>query len=192
MRTGKAMAGSGFISQGMDHRCSHGGFTLIEILLSLAILVLAVPILASVFPWGTKQPAEAREQSQAVLLAQELMEEVLTRKWDENATPPGKTNVPSTIGLDAGEVAGDRSTYDDIDDYDGFVDSPMHDALGTTLSAFTGFWSQVSISYVGSDKAALDLDTLLGPAAGTDFKRVEVDVNWADGSATLTTVRGNF
>ena len=169
-----------------------GGFTLIEILLSLAILVLAVPILASVFPWGMRQPAEARERSQAVFLAQELMEEVCTRKWDENALPTGKKNSPSTLGRDGGEVEDDRSTFDDIDDFDGFDEDPMHDAVGTTLDAFPGFWSEVQVNYVGSDKAALDLDTFLGSGAGTDFKRIDVTVGWSDGEVTLTTVRGNF
>lgn len=177
----------------MDERWrSSGGFTLIEILLSLAILVLAIPVLASLFPWGMRQPAEARERSQAVFLAQELLEEILTQKWDENATPPGKTNSPSTIGLDAGEVASDRTTFDDLDDYDNVVDNPMHDSQGTTLAAFPLFWSQVQVDYVGSDKSALDLDTPLGLGAGTDFKKVEVTVNWPDGGVTLTTVRGNF
>ena len=192
MKTGrKTVINAAGGSRGRHHQ-RREGFTLIEILLSLAILVLAVPILASLFPWGMKQASEAREQSQAVFLAQELMEEVLTRKWDENATPPGKTNVPSSIGLDAGEAAGDRSTYDDIDDFDSFADSPMHDALGSTLTAFPGFWAQVQVNYVGSDKAALDLDSALAADAGTDFKKMDVTVGWADGAVTLTAVRGNF
>lgn len=175
-----------------ERKRQSGGFTLIEILLSLAILVMAIPILASLFPWGMKQPAEARERSQAVFLAQELLEEILARKWDENATPPGKTTVPSTIGLDAGEVASDRTTYDDLDDYDNVVDNPMHDSQGATLVDYPIFWSQVQVNYVGSDKSALDLDTPLALGAGTDFKKVEVTVSWPDGGVTLTTVRGNF
>lgn len=191
MKTGD-MNISAETGSGRESKRQSGGFTLIEILLSLAILVLAIPILASLFPWGMKQPAEARERSQAVFLAQELLEEVLAKKWDENATPPGKTNVPSTIGLDAGEIASDRTTYDDLDDYDNVVDNPMHDSQGTTLADFPLFWSQVQVNYVGSDKSALDLDTALSLGAGTDFKKVEVTVNWPDGEVTLTTIRGNF
>lgn len=168
------------------------GFTLIEILLALAILVVAIPIIATLFPWGLRQSAESVDQTRAVFLAQELIEEAITRKWDENATPPGKTNSPSTIGVDAGEVAGDRTTFDDLDDFDNFVDNPMHDATGSTLVGFEGFWAQVDVNYVGSDKAALDLETLLGAGAGTDFKRIDVTVSWNDGSVSLTAVRGNF
>jgi len=180
---GRAIAGSGG---------EPGGFTLIEIMLSLAILVLAIPVLASLFPWGMRQPAEARQRTQAVFLAQGLMEEIVTRKWDENALPPGKTNSPSTIGLDAGETAGDRSTFDDLDDYDGFLDNPVHDAVGATISTATPFWSQVQVDYVGSDISALDLDTPLAADAGTDFKKLTVTVSWPDGAVSLVTVRGNF
>jgi len=182
-----------FVNSGMDldFRRS-GGFTLVEMILSLTILAVAIPVLVSLFSGGLRQPQWAREQTQALFLAQGLMEEIVTHKWDEAATPPGHTNVPSTIGLDAGEVIGDRSTYDDIDDYDGLLDNPMHDAKGTTLTGFAGFWSQTHVDYVASDKATPDFDTALGKGAGTDFKRVNVTVNWPDGNVTLTAMRGNF
>lgn len=169
-----------------------GGFTLLEILLALAIFAVALPIISSLFSGGMKQPAIAREQAQAVFLAQELMEEILTRKWDENATPPGHTNNPSVIGTDTGETISTRSTLDDVDDYDGLVDNPMHSADGATLTAFQTFWSQVQVNYVGSDASNPDFETFLAKNAGSDFKRVDVTVNWGDGRLTITTVRGNF
>jgi len=169
-----------------------GGFTLLEILLSLAIFAVALPILSSLFSGGMKQPAIAREQAKAVFLAQELMEEVLTQKWDENATPPGHTNNPSVIGTDTGETASLRSSLDDIDDYDGLIDNPMHSADGVTLTAFQTFWSQVQVNYVGADASSPNFETFLAKNAGSEFKRVDVTVNWAEGRLTLTSVRGNF
>ena len=163
-----------------------------EMVLSLALLAVAIPVLVSLFSGGLRQPQWASEKTRAVFLAQGLMEEIVTHKWDEAATPPGHTNVPSTIGLDAGEVAGNRSTFDDLDDYDGLNDNPVHDAVGTTLTGFTGFWAQAQVDYVASDKAAPDFQTALGKGAGTDFKKVQVTVNWPDGNVTLTAVRGNF
>ncbi|MFV2081678.1 MAG: prepilin-type N-terminal cleavage/methylation domain-containing protein [bacterium] len=168
------------------------GFTLLEVLLSLAIFAVALPILSSLFSGGMKQPVIAREQAQAVFLAQELMEEILTRKWDENATPPGPTNNPGVIGIDTGETVSVRSGLDDIDDYDGLMDNPMHSADGATLTTFQTFWSQVQVNYVGSDASTPDLETFLAKNAGSEFKRVDVTVNWAGGRLTLTTVRGNF
>ncbi len=173
-------------------RKTAGGFTLLEILLSLAIFAVALPILSSLFSGGMKQPAIAREQAKAVFLAQELMEEILTQKWDENATPPGHTNIPSPIGTDSGEMVSVRSGLDDIDDYDGLMDNPMHSADGVTLTAFQTFWSQVQVNYVGSDASNPDFEIFLGKNAGSEFKRVDVTVNWADGRLTLTAVRGNF
>ena len=169
-----------------------GGFTLIEVLLSLAIFAVALPIMASLFSGGMKQPAIAREQAKAVFLAQELMEEVLTRKWDENSTPPGRTNIPSTIGMDTGESAANRSSFDDIDDYDGLIDNPMHGADGGTVSLGKPFWSQVQVNYVGSDPSNPDFQILLSKGAGSFFKRIDVTVSWPDGDLTLTAVRGNF
>jgi MSHA pilin protein MshD len=168
------------------------GFALVEALLALLILGVSLPLLIGLFSAGAREPAISRSETQALFLCQELMEGILTRKWDEKTTPAGRVSNPSVIGLDAGENAGNRVSWDDIDDYDGLADAPICDLAGNPISGAGGFSSTVTVDYVCPDKNNPDFDVLLAKDAGTDFKRVTVAVRWGDGAVSLTTLRGNF
>jgi MSHA pilin protein MshD len=168
------------------------GFALIEVLLALGILAVALPLVVGLFSGGAREPVLSRGETRALFLCQELLEGVLTRKWDEKTTPAGRVASPSVIGLDAGESAATRPAWDDIDDYDGVADTPVRDVAGALLPGFEGFSSRVDVDYVCADKSAPDFDIALAKNAGSDFKRVTVTVRWSDGSVSLTAVRGNF
>jgi MSHA pilin protein MshD len=168
------------------------GFALVEVLLALGILAVSLPLVVGLFSGGAREPVLSRGETQALFLCQELLEGILTRKWDEKTTPAGRVASPSAIGLDAGETAATRAAWDDIDDYDQVADAPVREVTGAALPGFEGFSSRVAVDYVCADKSAPDFDTPLAKDAGTDFKRVTVTVSFSDGAVTLSAVRGNF
>ncbi len=170
----------------------NAGFALVEALLALLILGVSLPLIIGLFSSGAREPAISRDETRALFLCQELMDGVLTRKWDEKTTPAGKVVNPSVIGLDAGENAGDRSAWDDVDDYDGLADASIRDLAGNLIPGMEGFSSTVAVDYVCPDKDNPDFDVPLAKDAGTDFKKVTVTVRRGDGAVALTTVRGNF
>ncbi|MDY6913941.1 MAG: prepilin-type N-terminal cleavage/methylation domain-containing protein [Planctomycetota bacterium] len=90
-------------------------FTLLESL--LAVVVLAMAVTAIIMPFtaaATNQQVDAR-RSLAVGLAQEIMEEILTKPFHD---PQGS----SSLGPEIGETS--RTLFDNIDDYHGYTEDP--------------------------------------------------------------------
>lgn len=101
------------------------GFTLLEVLLASAILAFCVAAISQAIALGHGQTYEAIHGRRAVVLAEALLEEVLSLPF---ADPEGA----SVMGPEAGESS--RSSYDNCDDFDGFADGgddgPVRDAGG--------------------------------------------------------------
>lgn len=140
------------------------GLTLAETMVSL--VVLAVAVTAGVQSLGSFA-AGARtwqERSVALELAAQLMSEI-------NALPFHDPSGNTSIGRDAGETTGDRTTYDDIDDYDGWDESPPKDASGNAMSQYASYRRQVSVVFDNS----LATQTGLTFPAGS-FKKITVTI----------------
>lgn len=117
------------------------GVTLIELV--VVIVLLTVGLVVALRPiWQSKKlGVQIENYNRAYSLGQDLMEEILSHKWDNyisatsaavDCPPPGPLPCPATgtyctctnpasdpfgLGAEAGEI---RSAFTDIDDYDGF------------------------------------------------------------------------
>ena len=147
---------------------------MIEIVIVIIILGIAMlPLLityANVASTGMQREAITIATS----LAQTLMEEIESKRYDENEDPPWS----ATLGPNTGETG--RGTYDDVDDFDGYGENPIPN--------FGGYNSSVSVSYVQPE----DLDT---PVVGTttDFKKIVVTVSHSKaGNVRLVSVRQRY
>ena len=69
-------------------------------------------------------------------IGQAMIEEITVKYFDHNVLPPLATDSasaftpPDQLGPDASDVPGVDTTYDDISDYNGFVDSVSTPRLG--------------------------------------------------------------
>ncbi|MBI4376253.1 MAG: hypothetical protein HY549_07360 [Elusimicrobia bacterium] len=101
-------------------------------------------------------------------LASELLEEIRLRRWDEDA-PKRRASIdrPSrALGVDAGENPGDKRSFDDIDDFDGWAEAKALGPGMEELSGLESFRRSARIAYV--DEFHPD-----SPAQSpTDLKRV--------------------
>ncbi len=131
------------------------GFTLIEVIIFLVLAGIILPLIFIPFMAGLKSYSTPEVVSTATFLGEELMEEIKGKGFDEN---PASPTDPGSLGPEAGET---RSTYNDVDDYDGLVETP---------SGFSGYSRSVTVFYVASGA----LDTNAG--AITNFKRIQVTV----------------
>ena len=141
------------------------GFVLVEVSITFVVLSLALVALLPVFMLAIRAAKGTEHIEVASHLAAELMEEVRLRKWD-SATPKPRRHVskPGALGLETGEVASDKRTFDDIDDFAGWVESRPLDPLMRPLAAFPAYSRGVTVRYVDAD---------LNPASGpTDYKQV--------------------
>ena len=91
------------------------------------------------------------------------MAEIKSKRFDQLTTKDSVTGW-SVLGTDAGETAGSKSTFNDVDDYNGLSE--------TLASPFTGFTRTTSVVYV----AAADLATVSASRLN-DYKRVTVQVS---------------
>jgi len=149
-------------------------FTLLEALLAAAILAIAITAVTLPFTAGMRcQTIEAR-QTLGVSLAEELMEEILRRPFEEPGDGDDDPESVADFGPDAGESS--RSDYTALDDYHGYTEAAgsILDPEGQVVDdpAAVGVSRRVTVSYVyvtGQD-----------PGDEPSFMRVVVEVRYLD------------
>ena len=92
-----------------------------------AIVVLGITTRSVNSLWLTKQETLYQTEAQITgnTLAQSLIDEVISKKFDENSSPDStltlsELTAPNALGADPGEKKKDSSTFDDLDDYDNY------------------------------------------------------------------------
>lgn len=134
--------------------------------LVVATLLVGVLMSASLTAAGQSLLGQ-RKRSDRIIgqhLAHSLLQEVLDEEYEE---PDGSLTL---LGVDSLETVGLRSSYDDVDDYDGYSESPPKAADGSTLSGYTGWSRTVQVDWLDA--------TTLNPTGSTNtgVKRVRVTV----------------
>ncbi len=131
-------------------RQPYAGFTLVEALMASVILSIAVAAAFMPFTAGARSQDIEGRQSLAVSLAQDLMEEILLKPFEEPNDADQLPEPESRFGPDAGENS--RSSYSAIDDYHGYTELPGHviDPAGQAITddAAAGLSRHVMVSYV--------------------------------------------
>jgi hypothetical protein len=103
--------------------------------------------------------------AQAALLAQDLIAEILQTEYVEPDEAPA-------FGKETGEFRGTRALFDDVDDHNGWTESPPQLKDGTAMSGLDGWRRDVSVSWV----AATDLGQPVTNDQGV--KLIVVDVSF--------------
>ncbi len=148
--------------------------TLIEVVIST--LVVSVTLIAALHAVGGARLARqvSDDRARAMTVAEDLMSEILLRAYDD----PQGTGV---FGPDPGEDAKQRATFDDVDDYDRWTESPPTDAAGTALPGLNGWERRVQVLYVARATllpaaVVLAAGNPKAPPVDTGLKRVRVTV----------------
>lgn len=123
--------------RGMTRR----GFSLAET--AVASVILAVLVVAGL------RAAGALGVSRRAMTEREFADEVARATLAEIAALPYRdpTMASSAIGLESDDTRS-RATFDDVDDYDGLLESPPADREGTTLVSEAGWELGVSVMFV--------------------------------------------
>lgn len=119
-----------------------GGYSLAEVLVASALAGVVLVAAMDGLSVSTRSWIAAGAGSDAQTLAHDLLAEVLAQPY----TDPDTTDDPDLedFGPEADETAGDRSTFDDADDYDDWVESPPADRDGAALAGFAG-WTRAVV-----------------------------------------------
>lgn len=141
------------------------GYALLEVAVANVMLTVALACLVPVFAMGLKSYKKTEKIQAAAMLASEMLEEVRLRKWDENTAASGVyTGSYSAIGRDGTESASDKTTYDDVDDFNGWTENGVKDPLNRSVSGFADVVRSVAVSYVDANLAVV--------AGPTDYKQI--------------------
>ena len=115
-------------------------------------------MLITMFTVGLKGVTVNQVRTQATNLAQDLMDEILGKNFDEDMSA-GEPTSPSLLGRDSGEDTSNRTTWDDVDDYLylSTENSPPKNVQGTA-TAYAGFTRGASVWYVDADNPDSESD----------------------------------
>ena len=173
------------------HLFTQKGFSLIEIIMIIVVVSIAIPALLILIGGEAGRGVEPELRITATNVAQQLMDEIMTKCWDEDVVNPvsGACTDPMTTYSDLGSDSGDT---DDIDDYASGVPAVTVGGISYSRS--------VQACYVPDSNLNTPCDSLgsgntLG-ANGTNYKRIAVTVtapstSWGS-SVVLTTVMTNY
>lgn len=138
------------------------GITLVETVISVVVVGVMLSAAISAAGMASTQGVIIVQREQAMLLAGQIMSEIQGKAYED---PDGGV----VMGLEADELlAVTRAVFDDVDDYDGWEDSPPVDAGGVALAGGTGFRRSVEVREAGA--------SIAGATAASSVKQVRVRV----------------
>jgi MSHA pilin protein MshD len=166
------------------------GATLVELVITIVLMSIVLVAIASTLSFGAGRSADLLFQVKLVELGQAYLEEILSKRFDENS-PPGGVPACAPVTTPCGAVGTEgeaRSQFDDVDDYHLLNDSPPVDPDGNIRQNYTGYRVEVAVAYITeAQRVALALDTV------TDAKLIEVTISPPTGSALIfSAYTGNF
>ena len=125
---------------------SSKGATLIELIITIVIMSIAMAAMLSAFSSSMSRSADPMWRNKSLKLAYLYLDEILSKNYDES-TPVG--GIPASTSIDCNnlgdEGAETRSTYDDVDDYDGLVDAPPINVSNNLHASYDNYQVAVSV-----------------------------------------------
>lgn len=152
------------------------GLTFLEVIIALTFNAVAFLGLFQIFNVALNSNKRSTQELIATNLGRALIAEIMIRPF---ADPQDPANT--ALGLNAGEAAGDRSTFDDVDDYTGYADAPPKTLSGAVMDGTAGtpdysdFSRSVSVVYCKIQGASI-----VQSATPTNMKMITVTVSGPD------------
>ena len=149
----------------MPNKESHQtGATLIELIITIVIISIALTGILSIVNLTTSHSADPMVQQQSIAIAESYLEEILLLP------------IIDPDGSNAGET---RATFDNMDDYNGLIDSGARNQAGSAISGLDIY----NVSVTVNDEVV----------SGVNMKVVTVVVDRAGiGSIRLTGYRADY
>lgn len=162
----------------MTRKVEHvSGFSLVEMIATIVILGIALVTITSMMTNSLSSSANTYEETRMTALARAYLDEIVSRRYDENSHPSGTpacdgAGCTAVFGTEAGENSRDK--WDDVDDYHGLDEGEggiipdLHDAENNVRSGYEGYRVTVEVEYAG-DQPPIDKEL-------TDAKLITVTV----------------
>ncbi len=178
-------------------KLSRAGFTYAEILMAIIVLAIAIVPLLGQFYIGFHGNKTGRDVTIASNLASGVMDEIRSKAFED-------PDANKKFGPEPDEDTSNRIEWDDVDDYNGWTETPPRTIDGQIMNG-TGGQPDFSIFKYEAVVESVEPDP---PASGwklyqnnqatslkADYKRIIVTVSKTDNSitpVTLTTIRARY
>ncbi|MDB5172346.1 MAG: methylation site containing protein [Phycisphaerales bacterium] len=149
------------------------GFTLIESTIALVVVSVMMVAAMSVAGQSARSRTVQQEQVRGEALARQLLSEIMQEPYQQSGV------TTTVLGPEAGET---RSTYNDVDDFNGLSESPPKFASGTAIPGFTGWTRAAKVEWVSV--TGLLSSTFTVSSTETGMKRITVTVTAPSGKVT--------
>lgn len=144
------------------------GFTIVELVSTIVLLGFGLAFFSNILVFALSESATPFDDIRTTALAQAYLDEILSRRFDENSHPSGTPtcytlvgggacSAPATFGVNMDPGENNRSKFDDVDDYhgldegEGATDTILSDADNSDRTGYDGFRVSVTVEYVGDD-----------------------------------------
>jgi type II secretory pathway pseudopilin PulG len=138
--------------------------SLIETTISVLLVGILFAVALNTLGASSMARSSHARQEMALLLAQDLMSEILQHPYED----PDQT--PNPGGVETGEGTANRMDFDDVDDYRGWSASPPESRNGIAIPWATGYTRTVNGQW--RDRA----DLAQASAVETGVKAITVEV----------------
>ena len=123
------------------------GFSLIELVITIVVIGIALTALSTSLFSAVGRNADPLWQSKATQLSQAYLDEILAMRYQEDSPLGGGIVGTCTIGGPE-EGGGNRSLFDDVDDYNGLVETA--DFLDTAVTSnYAGYGISIAVTCSG-------------------------------------------
>ncbi len=157
------------------------GFTLLELVFGIVVFTISLTVVLTLIVPQAAQTAEPLRQVKAAKLGQSLMNDILSRSFDElsDSGPPFESCIEKGACTSSlGPEESDEADYDDVDDYNGFF-----------VSDVGGIYSQFSYNVLVEYDTSID-DTAFD---SQQYKRIDIAVTAPDGEVyRFSAFRGSY
>lgn len=126
-------------------RARRQGFSLIELVLGIAVLGIVVAGATVLFVNVTRQSADPMVQQQAQFIGESYLDEILIKRFYDLDT--------STVCT--GTAEGSRALYDNVCDYNGLNEAPR-DQFGSAIASLSAYNVRVTVANAGVTLNATD------------------------------------
>lgn len=175
------------------------GFTLIEVIIGIVVFAISLSIIMQLILPAERNSADQIHQIKAAQLGQALLDDIMSRSFDENSDraggaircdSTGNAACSNALGPDVGETT--RSQFDDVDDFDGYINKI--DSINNNLAnGYSSFEILVNVVLL-DDSALINELGLSNSIANVQLaKRITVTVTTPLGTAiAFTAYKTNF
>jgi MSHA pilin protein MshD len=139
------------------------GFTLVEAAISTVVVAVMLTAALSAATTARMREQSSIDRQHGFALAEAIMAEVLDKKYEE-------PDAAVLFGREGVEVLQQRSTLDDVDDYNGLREAPPLNASGSAIAGYARWSRYVDVRWVTST------DLRVESFSETGLKKIDVEV----------------